>query len=228
MEQVEAAIGALRSNFLRAQVRRGDAIKRLDSIDNTIKSLSLEEEISDMSSELIRKLIDSEVTEGVQAVEELLTEGLKSVFTDQDLSVRSVVDVQYGKVSVEFVTVQKHPDGTVTEALSTDAYGGAVTTVQSVLLRVLVSLRRGLRPVLFLDETLPAFDSVYVYNMGLFLRSICERLGYDMLLISHNPAMVDAAHQSYTVHNVGGKASFKIIRGRHAVRERSTSETKAG
>lgn len=205
-------ISALKQNLTRATTLRDDAVRRLKSTGAEVLRLTAEEELADLSAGLLRTLIDSEVTEGVKAVEELLSEGLKVVFEDQDLSVRADVAVQNGKVSVEFMTIQRQADGTVTEGLSRDAYGGAVTTVQSVLLRVIVTLRRGMRPVLFLDETLPAFDANYVHNMGTFLRTLCRRLGYDMLLVSHNPAMVDAADNAYRIQKVDGKATFKKLR----------------
>lgn len=191
---------------------RDAAFRRLQEHTDTVIKLETEENLSELSANLLRTMIDTEVTVGVKAVESLLSEGLQAVFDDQELSVRADVDVSYGKVSVDFITVQKHPDGTVTEGLSRDAYGGAVTTVQSVLLRVIVTLRRGMRPVLFLDETLPAFDANYVTNMGTFLRTLCKRLGYDMLLVSHNPAMIDAADHAYRIHKQDGRATFKKIR----------------
>ena len=171
-----------------------------------------EEQESELAGSLLRTLVDREVNEGVRAVEELLSEGLRAVFEDQDLSVRAETEISHGKVSVDFITVQKQADGTVTEGLSRDAYGGAVTTVQSVLLRVIVTLRRGMRPVLFMDESLPAFDVNYVHNMGNFLKTLCKRLGYDMLLVSHNPAMVEAADHAYRIVKVDGRATFKRLR----------------
>lgn len=203
---------SLRDAITKATTRREDALRRHEGLVAGIRALEVEEELADLSAALLRTMIDAEVTEGVKAVEELLTEGLQAVFEDQDLSVRSEIEVQHGKVSVTFLTVQKQADGTVTEGPCMEAYGGAVTTVQSVLLRVLVTLRRGLRPVLFLDETLPAFDSNYVHNMGLFLRTLCSRLGFDILLVSHNPAMVEAADVAYRIHKVDDKATFKRLR----------------
>ena len=203
---------ALREQLTRVTTRRADAVRRAATASAEVSRLEREEDESSLAGALIRTLIDSEVNEGVRAVEELLTEGLHAVFEDQDLSVRAEVSVAHGKVSVEFVTVQKQADGSVTEGLSRDAYGGAVTTVQSVLLRVIVTLRRGMRPVLFMDETLPAFDANYVNNMGNFLRTLCTRLGYDMLLVSHNPAMVDAATHAYRIVKVDGRATFRQLR----------------
>lgn len=203
---------ALRSRLDRVVGQRESLRRHLRDVGAEVKRLEAEEELADLASGLIRTLIDSEVNHGVKAVEELLTEGLRVVFDDQDLSVRADVDVQRGKVSVDFVTVQRQVDGTITEGLSRDAFGGAVTTVQSAILRIIVTLRRGLRPVLFLDETLPAFDSNYVHNMGSFLRVLCARLGVDVLLVSHNPAMVEAADNAYRIHKVGGAATFKKVR----------------
>lgn len=205
-------VSSLRSRLEQAKGRRDGLRVRLSQAQAEVKRLEAEEEVSDLASGLIRTLIDSEVTDGVKAVEELLTEGLRAVFDDQDISVRADVDVSRGKVSVDLITIQKQADGTVTEGLSRDAYGGAVTTVQSALLRVIVTVRRGLRPVLFLDETLPAFDSNYVHNMGAFLRVLCERLGVDVLLVSHNPAMVEAADHAYRIQKVNGAATFKRLR----------------
>lgn len=185
---------------------------RLRQVEAEVARLEGEVELSELVGTLFRTLIDEEITTGVKAVEELLTEGQRVVFTDQDLSVKAVVEVERGKVAVDLLTVQTHPDGSVIEGLSREAFGGAVTTVQSVLLRVLVILKRGLRPVLFLDETLPAFDSGYVHNMGAFLRVLCSRLGVDILLVSHNPAMVEAADHAYRISKVDGAAVFRRIR----------------
>lgn len=205
-------VGALRSRLDRAQGLRDDLARRLSTLEGEVSTLEGEEELASMAAALIRTLIDNELTVSVHAVEELLTEGLHAVFTDQDLSVRAEMNVERGKVSVELLTVQKHPDGTVTEGLSREAYGGAVTTVQSVLLRIIVTLKRGLRPVLFLDETLPAFDANYVHNMGSFLRVLCDRLGVDILLVSHNPAMVEAADHAYRIVKADGVATFRRMR----------------
>lgn len=200
-------------DVLRLRVQADTAAADVSRLRQTVSVLEKEESLADLSASLLRTMIDAEVTQSVKAVEELLTEGLRSVFTDQDLSVRADIDISHGKVAVEFVTIQRHPDGSVTEGASRDAYGGAVTTVQSLLLRVLVTLRRGLRPVLFLDETLPAFDANYVTNMANFLHALSQKLGFDMLLVSHNPAMIDAAECAYRIVNTDGKASFKKIRG---------------
>ena len=86
-----------------------------------------------------------------------------------------------------------------------------MTTVQSILLRLTVVMRRGLRPLLLLDESLPAFDSNYVDAMGKFLRLLCERLGADILLVTHNTALVEAAHKAYRIRRTANGARFDLV-----------------
>lgn len=180
----------------------------LERTKKQLRDLEDREELLGLVSAFLRSLVDREVTEAVEAVTQLLTEGLQAVFDDQDLMVRAQVGELRSKISVEMTTIQKRADGQQIEGVGNDAFGGAVVTVQSVLLRVITVLRRGLRPVLLLDESLPAFDSVYVENVGKFLRALCTRLNVDILLVTHNPLLVEAAHKAYRIKNTDGKAVF--------------------
>lgn len=187
------------------------ATKRLKETEKHIRTLEFEERQLGYVAELFRKLIDMEITNGVKAVEKLLSDGLQAVFDDQDLRVRADVDVSRGKVSVDLVTIHKRKDGSEVEGLSVDAFGGSVTTVQSVLLRVIIILQRGMRKALFLDESLPAFDADYITNVGRFLSVLCARLDLDALVITHNPALVDAVPHSYKIVRHDNGSRFEVI-----------------
>jgi len=212
-EQVNHSATSLRSRLDRVVGRRDEVTRRVEDCQNVIQGLNDEEHLCQLVAELFRQLIDAEVNAGVQAVESLLTEGLSAVFADQQISVRSEVGVSRGKVSVDLITTQKQADGTISEGSTIDAFGGAVTTVQSVLLRLIVVMRRGLRPVLLLDESLPAFDANYVDAMGKFLRLLCERMGVDILLVTHNPALVEASHRAYRIRRTPKGAKFDLVGG---------------
>lgn len=206
------ALRALRSKADRALGRRASAQERLADTTKKITSLTAEEVLLEQVSEVFRTLIDREICDGVQAVEKLLTDGLQAVFDDQNLSVTSEVETQRGKVSVELITTEKTPDGRVVQGVSSDAFGGAVTTVQSVLMRLCVLTRRGQRPLLLLDESLPAFDQEYVSNMGKFLRSLCTTLNVDILLVTHNPLLADYAEHSYILKKKDDVAIFNRVK----------------
>ena len=206
------SVANLRTAVERAKALRDASVSDLAKTKSDIKRLEDEGVLLVAVEAFLRHLIDQEVTLGVQAVEQLQTEGLQAVFDDQDIKVKANVEVQRGKVSVELLTVQKHPDGAEVEGLSNDSFGGSVSTVQSVLLRLIIMMRWGLRPVIMLDESLPAFDSNYVTNMGHFLSTLCKRLDMDILLVSHNPAMVEAADRAYRISKKNGHAKFEVVK----------------
>ncbi len=205
-------VADLRSRLSKAEGLRDAAARRVEKTKDEVRDLEGQEEVLDLVSNLFRTLIDNEVTENVQAVEKLLTEGLQTIFEDMDLQVKANVEVLRGKVSVELLTVQKQADGTETEGTSLDAYGGSVSAVQSVLMRVIVLLKRDLRPLLLLDESLGAVADHYVPNVGKFLSLLCDRLGMDVLAVTHNPTLVETADRAYRIRKKEGAATFREVR----------------
>lgn len=208
---VEERLRALTGETARILGKRDAARDALEASRAAALVLQEKLDLLDLVSSLLRSLIDAEITEGVKAIEILQTEGARAVFDDQDLSVRAEVEVLRGKVNVSLVTAQVK-NGETIEGVGLDAFGGAVSTVQSVLLRLALIFRRGLRPVLFLDESLPAFDERYVMNMASFLKTLCARTGVDILLVTHNPLLVEAADRAYRIHREKDQVSFHKIR----------------
>lgn len=206
------ALDDLLSSSTRVESLRDAAVKRLTEVEDQIVELEAEEAILNRVADLFRFMIDQEVIENAKTAQDLLTEGLRAVFDDLDLSVRADVAVKAGKVSVDLVTIQEQDDGTLTEGSPTDAYGGSVATVQSVLLRIVVLSRRGLRPFLLLDESLGAVAEHYVPRVGHFLNLLSDRMGLDVLAVSHNPVMVEASHQAYRIKKHQGVATLNPIK----------------
>lgn len=200
-------------DLARTEALRDAAQKALSGAGRQVMILEAEGEVLDRVADLFRTLIDREVTDNAKTVESLLTEGLQVIFDDLDLSVRSEINIQRGKVAVDLITVQKHSDGTVIEGSSTDACGGSVSTVQSVLLRIVVISRRGLRPLLLLDESLAAVAEHYVPRVGKFLALLSDRMGLDVLAVSHNPSLVEAATNAYRISKKDNRASFRQVGG---------------
>lgn len=200
------SIGELKNRAIRLESNRDLLVARKSSLHQEISQLESRSEVLTLSSELIKKLIDSEVVQGVKSIESLISEGLQAVFHDQSIEVRAEVEEKRGKINVSLVTSQ---DGV--EGKTLDAFGGAVSTVQSILLRLAIILKRDLKPVLLLDESLPAFDSGYIHLMAEFLSTLCHRLGVSILLVTHNPNLVDAAHLSYKISRSGDSAKLTKI-----------------
>lgn len=176
-----------------------------------IRFLENEEELLELVASLLRRLIDAEVTDGVKAVERLQTEGLREIFHDQHLSVRAEIEELRGKVSVTLLTGRERKDGTVVWGVADQSFGGSILTIQSILMRITVLFRRNMRPLLLLDETLGAVANRYVDRAARFLSNLCQRLGLDVLLITHDEAIVSAARRAYIVSYGGDKARFREV-----------------
>lgn len=199
-----SSLSTIRSRLDRALALRDAADTRLKNTQKGITRLEKELVLLDGVQALFQKFIDQEVNIGVQAVTQLLTEGLRAVFNDQEIQVKANVVIERGKVAVDLVTVQTPAGAThEIEGDCNDSYGGSVATVQSVLLRVIIVYRRGLRPALWLDETLGAFDPNYVINMGTFLNTLCKRLGMDMLDVTQNVPLLETANRAYRIKRNG-------------------------
>lgn len=215
---------SLRAKAAKALALRSALEDQIEENNKKIKQLEDEEELLTLVGNLIRTLIDSEVTEGVQAVEKLQTEGLQEIFFDQNLTVRSEIEESRGKVSVTFLTARERKDGSVVEGVADQSFGGSVLTMQSILMRITVIFRRNMRPLLLLDETLAAVANKYVDRAAKFLSTLSQRLGLDILLISHDEALIGASQNAYRVTYVRDQAKFKKIRSSRAVRDNDSED----
>ena len=210
MEELIQKLDALRLDAARVSGIRAASLSEMGQVEARIAHLESEDQTLSRVADVLRALIDREVVDNAKLAQDLLTEGLSAVFDDLHLSVRSEVDVQRGKVSVDLITTQVDAGGMI-EGSSVDAYGGSIATVQSVLLRVVVTHRRGLRPLILLDESLAAVAEHYVPRVGRFLRLLSERLGIDILAVSHSQTLVEEADLASRIHKKDGEATFKEV-----------------
>lgn len=175
-----------------------------------IAVLQQEVDVLGYVSGLFRHLIDSEIVQAVKSVAALQTDGLQEIFFDQDISVVPEITETRGKIAVRFLI--RHTSGKkVVEGDSLDSFGGSILTIQSILLRITVLFRRGLRPLLLLDETLSAVADRYVDRAIKFLSSLSDSLGLDILLVTHDDAIVSMAHHAYMVVRKGDEAVFQPL-----------------
>lgn len=189
--------------------------------ENTEKTISkLEEQILELDQDLILKqeasllldrISEDEVNKGIDTYIALLDEGMKAIFPEQEVGLKAEVDKIRGKVSVRLKTTFKGSDGLEIESESMDAFGGAVATIQSLLLRVALILKRELRPLLILDETFAPIDENRIKLLVDFLKVLCDRLGMDILCVSHNTTLTENADISYRIKPTVNGAVFEKI-----------------
>jgi len=202
-------ISILESKLTRLSTMRDMVESSIESTQEEIIDLEEEVEVLGMVSELFRSLIDREIEQSVVSLKRLQSKGMAVVFDDQEVSVEASVKVQRGKVSVDLETCQGGSHEDVMEA-----YGGSVATLQSVLLRLMVMMRRRMRLCMFLDESLPAFHPEYARNMSKFFRTLCKKVGLDMMVITQSSELTEFADKVYEVRKGKSGVFFEEITGR--------------
>ena len=203
-------------NDLRTRIHTLKALKEntennISKLEEQIVSLDKEMVLKQEANVLLDRISEEEVSKGIDTYVALLDEGLKAIFPEQEVGLKAEVDKVRGKISVRLKTTFKGSDGLEIESESMDAFGGAVATIQSLLLRVALILKRELRPLLILDETFAPVDENRVRLLVDFLKVLCDRLGMDILCVSHNPILTENADIAYRIKPTANGAIFEKI-----------------
>ena len=191
-ETLEDRYDAVLKKMDRLRAERSALVKRERQLEEEIESNEDQGRVLIKVEELFKHLLDKYVHRYAESFSQVVTEGLQAIFHDQDIGFDIVVGQKNGKVWIDFETVQ---DGVRGQALQ--SFGGGVSSVESLLLRLLVLLKTGLAKYLILDESLAALSEEYVDEAGQFIRRMSEELGVNVLLITHNKAFLDHAHTAY-------------------------------
>jgi len=77
--------------------------------------------------------------------------------------------------------------------------GGGVLSVISLLLKILTGYIYSKNKFYIFDESLAQVSEIYQERLSLFLQQFCERYGFTLILINHNPRLATHAHMAYTL-----------------------------
>jgi hypothetical protein len=185
--------------------------ERNSSLDTEIAILEADLDVKQQALSVLDLLAEKEVEEGVNSYVHLLEEGLKAIFPEKEIGQVAEIKKVRGKVAVKLKTTVLGEDGLLVEGEGLDTFGGAVATVQSLLLRICLILKRDLRPFLILDETFPAIDEDRTELFVDFLKALCQRLDMKILCITHKNSIADQADNAYKISATKTGAKFTKI-----------------
>jgi DNA repair exonuclease SbcCD ATPase subunit len=200
------------SRLYRLKALRETTQSRVNTLEQEIGFLEAGLDELNEACAILDLLAEEEVQKGVSTYVSLLEEGLKAIFPEQEVGLSAELAKVRGKVSVKLKTTFKGKDGLEIEGEGLDSFGGAVSTIQSLLLRVSLILKRGLKPLLILDETFPAVDGGRVDILVEFLKVLCSRLEMDILCITHDPSIAEGADMGYRITPTKAGAKLKRIK----------------
>lgn len=206
-------VQALKTSSVRLQTQRDAVVHDHERAVREVEELNVTVERVSKAGELLRALMDKLVFDQVRAIESVVTEGLKSIFFDQELSFEAAVGTSRGKIAIDLLIrrVRKEID-IVGPPLET--VGGGISSIASLTLRLLALMRLKKFPFLMLDETLSAVSDEYVDQTGQFLGKLAEATGIPILLVTHKQAFLDHAKSSYQAYEDADEVlGLKKLRG---------------
>jgi DNA repair exonuclease SbcCD ATPase subunit len=201
----------LTARYLKLKTEHDSIFARIEALTSEIASRDKVKDELMQVAVLFEQMAEEEVNRGVNTYVDLLEEGLKAIFPEQKISLEADVSKQRNKIAVKLKTKVVGDDGIEVEAEGIDSFGGALTTIQSLLLRVSLIMRSQLRPLLILDESFPAVDSSRVHLLVEFLKVLCRKLNMDILCITHDPSIAEGADIGYKIKPSSQGAKFDRI-----------------
>jgi hypothetical protein len=176
---------------LRDQLRRDLIVREKEVVELSHKLDKLAK-----VGELFRALMDQLVMDHVRSIEGVITEGLHTIFVDQNLSFEANVSQRYNKLAIDFYLRQDNQRIEI-KGPPLEAFGGGPASIASLILRVLALRRLKKWPLLALDEALAAVSDDYIDRTGIFLRQLALKTGIHILLVTHKAAFLDHATIGY-------------------------------
>jgi DNA repair ATPase RecN len=152
----------------------------------------------------VQTLIDRAITtisaNGIGKIEQVVTAGLHQVFGNRG-NLRFVVEKKEGKRgNIYKLKVQKtRKDGLVIQGDVLKSFGGGLANVISFLLRVMMIKKFKLAPFIVLDEAFNNVSRHYQPKVSEMLRTLCNKHGYTILAVTHQPILTAAADSVYRV-----------------------------
>lgn len=161
---------------------------------------------SERAQVIIQQVAQATQQELEYRISELVTLALSSVFPDPyQFKLRFVV--RRGKTEADLLFLR---DGQEIDPLS--ASGGGVVDVAAFALRVaLWRLSNGLRAVLVLDESFKWISSSYLPLAGDMLRSLSEKMGIQIILVTHLEPLIEVADKVFRVRKQNGVSVVEVV-----------------
>jgi hypothetical protein len=181
----------------RLQATRDQVANDLSARRQEVETLTGRVDRLVLVGELLRALMDKLVLDQVKSIEDIVTEGLKSIFFDQQLKFEAEVSQKYNKVSIDFF-FRQGTDAVAVRGHPLESFGGGPSSIASLVLRLLSLLRLKRTPVILLDETLGAVNGdEYIDAAGRFLHKLATTTGIDILYVSQKAGFADHADAAY-------------------------------
>jgi len=184
-----------RVELLREQKREAD--EQIESLNTQYENmgsvLDILRKLAMVKEQVLRERLDNVVTRGLQLI---FGSGYKS---KMEFGIKRGQAVIIPKIVTEV-------NGIELEADIEDAHGGGLVNIVSVIYQILVLslVKPAQRRLLFLDEPFANVSEDYLESAAEFVRQLNEKLGIQIVLITHRNQIAEVADKVYEFKLVDG------------------------
>jgi len=166
--------------------------ERVDQLSALVEDLKLDVEELAKTEQTLLFISTKILGQSITNVDTLVTQGLRLVFDDQQLTFSTKTEKYRGKTSVKFELTD---NGVV--APLTESYGGGVLVIVGLLLRVVTIVTLKMRRVILIDESLSHLSESYIPNASKLIKRFCSKLGFEIIMVTHQEEFAAHADTRY-------------------------------
>ena len=193
----------LRSRVAYFEGVRDSVKERLDNVAEELERVSQELQDTQQARTIFNQVVEATQQAFASRVSALVTTAIRSVF-DRDFEF--VFEFVRRKNKVEVAMKVREGDR---EYDPTEEMGGSIVDVVSFALRVVFWVMMGgkRRATLVLDEPMKFVGKgEQLDRAGRMMREVSERLGLQLIVVTHEPQLMDIADRVYSVRWINGRS----------------------
>lgn len=195
-DRIDTLVEKKRSISSKLDVLQDDCNQLEESVEflkEEIGSLKSRIDTLNKSSEAVKKITEEVFRKKLQKYISLVNDGFETIFYDREMEFDVELDDRGSKKTVTLLYRKKNDDGNWSNWRELDnSSGGNIRAICDILSRIFLIVVNDRQRVLFFDESLRSVTRKYVDSTVEFLDSICERLDFDILFVSHDERFIQA------------------------------------
>lgn len=165
--------------------------------DNEAEFLSLTErmELYDASKPAIDNIVAKFSRKALDRLEQLLTFGLRKIFTDREFSISIITSDKRNNKCAELVLEEngyKYP-------LKDSSVAGGILVTVGFLIQCFYVSNLPIRKVVFLDEAFTQISTAYLENFMAFVAELTKQIELVVVLITHDKRFIPYGDRVYNV-----------------------------
>jgi DNA repair exonuclease SbcCD ATPase subunit len=208
--ELENALKAAKDELISRKTARDLHLQSLREVEERWQACNAERDLLDKVRLLFQLSSDHARTQAKQQLETLVTNALQYVFGS---AFRFEIELSDhgGNPTAEFYVVTEW-EGQTVKNKPQDARGGGIVDIVSLALRIALieTIKPRLKGPIILDEPGKHVSEDYIVPMIEFLKSVGETFGRQIILVTHNTHLTEAADLAYHVRLSGGRSEVQM------------------